>query len=248
MTKIIRSIKNQQVKNWRKLHRRKYREESNSFLIEGDHLIEEAHKARQDIQEIILEEGREAPDWSDPGQVYRVSREIFKEISQTQSPQGIAAVLKRRKGQIAKGKYLLLIDAIQDPGNLGTIIRTADAAGFSKIYLGEGTVDPYNDKVIRSSQGSLFHIAIEQKALEEVIPALKAEGFSLWGTSLKGAKNYQEVIPSGKTAIILGNEGQGVSDRWLHLADKLVKIPIYGQAESLNVGIAAGILMYHVRK
>jgi len=248
MVNIITSIQNEQVKNWRKLHRRKYREETGSFLIEGSHLLEEAYETDQDIEAIIVQEGREAPAWFDSDFVYTVSENVFKEISQTKSPQGIAAVIKRTKGQAPNGKYVLLLDAIQDPGNLGTILRTADAAGFSKVVLGEGTVDLYNDKVIRASQGSLFHIAIEQKSLEEVIPDLKSDGFSIWGTSLKRANNYRNVTPGEKTAILLGNEGRGVSDKWLRLADELVKIPIYGKAESLNVGIAAGILMYYVRK
>src|SRR5699024_7511376 len=136
---------------------------------------------------------------------------------------------------------------IQDPGNLGTIIRTADAAGFSNIILGRGTVDLYNDKVIRATQGSLFHIPIVQKDLTESIPRLKESGFSVLATTLQRAKNYRDIEPSEKTAIILGNEGSGVDETLINMADELVKIPIYGKAESLNVGIAAGILMYYIR-
>src|SRR5699024_10390846 len=114
--------------------------------------------------------------------------------------------------------------------------------------LGKGTVDMYNDKVIRASQGSIFHITIEQADLTDEIPQLQAAGYTIWATTLARAKNYAEVMPTNKTAMILGNEGSGVADELIELADELVKIPIYGKAESLNVSIAAGILMYHMRK
>src|SRR5699024_2471965 len=117
-----------------------------------------------------------------------VSKQVFKEISQTERPQGIAAVINMESPQPKEERYVLLLDAIQDPGNLGTIIRTADAAGFSNIILGRGTVDLYNDKVIRATQGSLFHIPIVQKDLTESIPRLKESGFSVWATTLQRAK------------------------------------------------------------
>lgn len=248
MIKLITSVQNQQVKDWKKLHRKKYREETGTFLIEGYHLIEEAYETDQLIETLIVQEGKETPAWMDEDYVVTVTAQVFKEIAQTETPQGIAAVVKMQEVAQVHDKYVLLIDAIQDPGNLGTIIRTADAAGFSKIILGKGTVDRYNDKVIRASQGSIFHIRIEQADLKEEIPALKKSGYTVWATTLARAKNYADVIPQAKTAMILGNEGSGVDDKLIELADELVKIPIYGKAESLNVSIAAGILMYHMRK
>lgn len=248
MMRLITSVQNQQVKDWKKLHRKKYRQETGTFLIEGYHLIEEAYETDQLIETLIIEEGKALPAWMDEDYVVTVTSQVFREIAQTETPQGIAAVVKIQEVKQVHDKYVLLLDAIQDPGNLGTIIRTADAAGFSKVVLGKGTVDRYNDKVIRASQGSIFHIRLEQADLTEEIPHLQAAGYSIWATTLARAKNYAEVIPAEKTAIILGNEGSGVDDSLIELADELVKIPIYGKAESLNVSIAAGILMYHMRK
>jgi len=245
---MIRSTQNKNVKEWKKLHSKKGRNQSNSFLIEGYHLIEEAYSTEQNIKELILQEGIENPGWLQDDFVSYVSESVFNEITQTDTPQGIAAVVAKQSIATKDKNYVLLLDAIQDPGNLGTMIRTADAAGFSKIILGEGTVDLYNDKVIRATQGSIFHIAIEQGSLTSVIPSLKEQGFSIWGTTLKRAQNYANLSAEGKIALLLGNEGRGVSQKLLELADQLVKIPIYGRAESLNVGIAAGILMYHLRK
>lgn len=244
---MITSVQNKQVKEWRKLHQGKHRYETSQYLIEGFHLIEEAHKTNQPIDTVIVEEGINVPISIDDYDVVTVSEQVFKAISQTETPQGIAAVVRMQEVEIEHKKYVLLIDAIQDPGNLGTIIRTADAAGFSKIVLGRGTVDLYNDKVIRASQGSLFHIPIVQSDLSEAIPRLQAEDFTIWATTLDNAKNYRDITPSEKTAILLGNEGSGVHERYIDLADELVKIPIFGKAESLNVGIAAGVLMYYIR-
>lgn len=160
MIVLITSIQNRQVKEWKKLHQRKHRYEKKQYLIEGFHLIEEAYWTDQQVETIVVAEHVEAPKWFDDDYVVRVSNQVFAVISQTETPQGIAAVVKMSKVAQEHDKYVLLVDAIQDPGNLGTIIRTADAAGFSKIVLGQGTVDLYNDKVIRASQGSIFHIPI----------------------------------------------------------------------------------------
>lgn len=244
---MITSVQNKLVKELKKLHKRKYRYEANQYLIEGFHLMEEALKTNQSIEAVIVEEGTDIPDMIDKRSIITVSASVFKEISQTETPQGIAAVVNMRQVKNEPHNYVLLIDRIQDPGNLGTIIRTADAAGFSKIILGNGTVDMYNDKVIRASQGSIYHIPIVQENLTETIPHLQAEGFSIWGTTLNDAENYKDVQPNEKTAILLGNEGSGVDQSLIELVDRRVIIPIYGKAESLNVGIAAGILMYYIR-
>lgn len=248
MISLITSVQNQQVKEWKKLHRKKFRDKSKTFLIEGYHLIEAAYQTEQDVRTVIVEEGKEAPAWMDQDHLVYVTTQVFKEIAQTETPQGIIAVVKMAPLPQQNDQYVLLLDAIQDPGNLGTIIRTADAAGFSKIILGNGTVDMYNDKVIRASQGSIFHIPIEQADLTQAIPSLQTAGYEVWATTLARAQNYATLRPAKKTAILLGNEGSGVDDTLLELADALVKIPIYGKAESLNVSIAAAILMYHLRK
>lgn len=217
------------------------------FLIEGFHLIEEAFQSGWEVETVIVQEGVNPPDWMSEDGITLVDERVFNEITQTETPQGIAAIVNMQDLPVKTDTYILLVDAIQDPGNLGTIIRTADAAGFSKIVLGTGTVDVYNDKVIRASQGSIFHISIVQASLDETIARLKQENYTIWASALKNAINYNEVESEGKAALIVGNEGAGISDEVLQLADKIVKIPIYGKAESLNVSIAAGILMYKMR-
>lgn len=244
---MITSVQNIQVKNWRKLHTRKYRSKTKRFLVEGFHLIEEAYHSDWNIETIIVQEGIESPAWMSDEGIVTVSERVFKEISQTESPQGIAAVIEMKQLQKENENHILLIDAIQDPGNLGTIIRTADAAGFSSICLGSGTVDPFNEKVIRASQGSIFHIPIFHASLIDEISKLKAKGFTVYASSLRRAKNYLEIDYGEKSALILGNEGAGVNDEIIDLADDIIKIPIYGKAESLNVSVAAGILMYQMR-
>ncbi|WP_242694806.1 TrmH family RNA methyltransferase [Pseudogracilibacillus auburnensis] len=245
---VITSIQNNQVKNWRKLHTKKYRTEMKCFLIEGFHLIEEAYKSGWEIDTIIVREGVDVPDWSNQYTITYVDERVFKEVTQTEKPQGIAAVVKMKKLEQKADDFVLLVDAIQDPGNLGTIIRTADAAGFSKIVNGVGTVDHYNDKVIRASQGSIFHIPIEQDDILEAIKKLKNNEYTIWASALEDAIDYHDIEGEEKTALIVGNEGAGIEEAVLQAADHIVKIPIYGQAESLNVSVAAGILMYKMRK
>ncbi|MEN2765616.1 TrmH family RNA methyltransferase [Ornithinibacillus xuwenensis] len=244
---MLTSAKNEKVKNWKKLHMRKERINSETFLIEGFHLIEEAIQSKWEIKEIILQEGTILPDWNINCSVTEVTENVFQQISQTKTPQGIAAVVRFRRQQEVTGDYILLLDSIQDPGNLGTIIRTADAAGFDAVILGEGTVDLYNDKVVRATQGSIFHIPVRQENLTNRIQVLKQDGFSIWASALTNSKDYHKLTITSKVALILGNEGAGIQAKFLETADEIVKIPIYGKAESLNVSVAAGILMYHIK-
>lgn len=244
---MITSIQNSQVKRWKKLHKKKERMQTGTFLVEGYHLIEEAQKSKWDIREVIVQEDTEIPSWCEKEAITIVSTHVFEQIAQTETPQGIIAVVAMNHMHTFAGNQVLLIDRVQDPGNLGTMIRTADAAGFSAVILGEGTVDPYNDKVIRATQGSIFHISVFQANLLEEIAILKEEGFSIWAAALEQAKLYDEVAVEEKTALIVGNEGAGIDESLLREADTIVKIPIYGQAESLNVSIAAAILMYHLK-
>lgn len=244
---MIISTQNNQVKKWKKLQTRKERMKTGLFLIEGFHLIEEAKQSNWKIKEIIFREGVEVPSWCEKEMIHMVSESVFQYIAQTNTPQGIIAVIEMKKHTEFAGNHVILIDRIQDPGNLGTIIRTADAAGFSAVILGKGTVDQFNDKVIRATQGSIFHIPILQADLLDEIHALKQAGFSIWATALQDSKKYTEMVSPEKVALILGNEGSGVDKELLQVADSIVNIPIYGKAESLNVSIAAGILMYYLR-
>ena len=247
---FIESVQNQRVKHWKKLLSKKERESSQQFMVEGFHLVEEAMMAGV-VEDIILGDGIEPPTFRNTTRInfYRVTKEVVKEISETETTQGIFAICKMQE-QTVDLKLMqstLLLDGIQDPGNLGTIVRTADAAGIRAIVLGDGTTDLYNPKTIRATQGSLFHLPIVKANLVQLLPELKKAGVTVLGTSLQNSKIFTEVEKPTKVALIVGNEGQGVSKELLSMTDQNVFIPIYGKAESLNVGIAAGILMYHFR-
>ncbi|GIO21736.1 RNA methyltransferase [Oceanobacillus sp. J11TS1] len=244
---MITSVKNEKIKALKKLHQRKYRAQTNTFLIEGEHLIEEALLSGWETKEIIVSEEVRTPEIASDLPITEVTKQVFKELSFTASPQGIMAVVEMKTEHVADGQVLVLLDAIQDPGNLGTIIRTADAAGVNGIILGRGCVDLFNDKVIRATQGSIFHIPILQENLEEKIVHLKDAGYSIWATALEAADNYKMLPIPQKTAIIFGNEGAGVQESLLEKADTRVTIPIFGKAESLNVSIAAGVLLYYLK-
>lgn len=248
--KFIQSAKNPQIKQWKKLLTRKERDKTGLFLAEGYHLVEEGLKADR-IQHIIIAEDQELPRNLDygPTPITVVTKEIMKELSDTETPQGIIAVCwQERTGQgEINGSAFLLLDAVQDPGNLGTLIRTADAAGIDAVIAGPGTVDIYNPKVIRSAQGSHFHIPVIRDELNKWIEKLQKDKIPVYGTALENGADFREIAPSRSFALLVGNEGRGVSKELLELTDKNLYIPIYGKSESLNVAVAAGILMYHLR-
>lgn len=252
MLKQIQSVKNPQVKQWKKLLTKKERDKTGTFLIEGFHLIEEALKQREQIVEIIVSDKIELPPRLDFGSnsITTVTDEISKELSDTETPQGIYAVCRETVDQtyVEKAKSLLLIDAVQDPGNLGTMIRTADAAGIDAVIVGHGSVDIYNSKVLRSAQGSHFHLPIVPGNLEEWIETLKKRNIPVYGTTLENAKTYTEIAPQEEFALIVGNEGSGMNKDLLAKTTSNLYIPIYGQSESLNVAVAAGILLYYLKK
>ncbi|WP_077621039.1 TrmH family RNA methyltransferase [Bacillus sinesaloumensis] len=248
--KRIESSKNPQIKQWKKLHTKKEREKTGLFIIEGFHLVEEALKSDVLIQELIISEATDIPtSWSvDDISITIVTEKIMQDLSDTDTSQGVAAICEQYSTNTS-GKFsrLLLIDAVQDPGNLGTMIRTADAAGIDAVVIGDGSVDVYNSKVIRSTQGSIFHIPILKGNLHETIMRVQQEGIKVYGTSLKNAIDYKETTVGDSFALIVGNEGNGVNTEFLEKTDQNLYIPIYGKSESLNVAVAAGILLYHLR-
>ncbi|OTN77008.1 hypothetical protein A5886_002088 [Enterococcus sp. 8G7_MSG3316] len=249
----IQSKKNTLIKETKKLSQKKYRQQNQQYLIDGWHLVQEAIKAKADIQTIFVtphgyEEYRERLDTVNAA-IYLITDEIAAYLSELPTPQGIFAVVAKNDQlpKQLKGNWLIL-DNVQDPGNVGTMIRTADAAGFAGVFLGTGTADLYSTKVLRSMQGSNFHLPIVEGAIPDFIAALRAEEVMIYGTELnKDALAYTD-IKHYPAAFILGNEGQGVQKELLALTDHNVYIPIYGEAESLNVAIAAGILMYHAAR
>ncbi|GAA0326476.1 RNA methyltransferase [Oceanobacillus sp. FSL W7-1281] len=244
---MITSVKNEKIKSLKKLHQRKYRKQMNAFLVEGEHLIEEALASDWEVKELIVSEEASVLESAHHLPVIGVTKQVFKELSFTASPQGMMAVVEIKKEEAVNGEVVVLLDAVQDPGNAGTIIRTADAAGADGIILGSGCVDLYNDKVIRATQGSIFHLPIIHADLEEKLLRLKEADYRVWATALEKAENYKDLSIPQKTALIFGNEGAGVKESLLEKADERVTIPILGKAESLNVSIAAGVLLYYLK-
>ncbi|GAB4075023.1 RNA methyltransferase [Barrientosiimonas marina] len=244
---MITSLQNQNIKRWQKLHKQKGRKLSGTFLVEGFHLIEEAYRSNWLIEEMIVAEDVDIPHWCEPYAPVVVTTQVMQHMTRTESPQGIAAVVRMQEVEVHVCDTVLLLDAIQDPGNLGTMIRTADAAGFDMVMIGERTTDVYNDKVVRATQGSLFHMPIRYVNLPERISVLQEDGFTIWASALTNAVSFHKAEASDKMGLIIGNEGAGISEEVLDSADKIVNIPIYGQAESLNASVAAGILMYALK-
>lgn len=248
--KRIESTQNALVKHWKKLvTTRKERDKSEEFLIEGFHLVEEALKTEGIILSIMIREGVELPATFNVEGVHlvEVSQAVAKEIAETEHSQGIFAHCRQpeyNEEHFATWKKLLLIDAVQDPGNVGTMIRTADAAGMDAVILGKGSADPYSPKTVRSAQGAHFHIPVVRGDLAEWTETVKNAGLKVLGTGLRDAVNHTDIEAQSAFALLVGNEGSGVNEELLDQADHIVKIPMYGQAESLNVAVATGILLY----
>ncbi len=248
--KRIESPKNERVKQWKKLLTKKGRDKTDLFLIEGFHLVEEAIKSGVHIEELIVAEHAIIPATWNIAHIPMtiVTDEVIKAISDTETPQGIAAVCKQLHRNIDHIQTALFIDAVQDPGNVGTIIRTADAAGIDAVVVGEGSADIYNAKVIRATQGSLFHFPVIKGDIGQWIARFQNKHIPIYGTSLQNGVDYRSVSPSSSFALIVGNEGSGVNDKWLQQTTTNLYVPIYGKAESLNVAVATGILLYHLQK
>lgn len=237
---MITSVKNESIKQIMKLKQKKYRDETGLFLIEGYHLVEEArqHHCIQTIMTTLDESYEE--------ETLHVSKEVMNKLAFTKTPQPIMAICKKKAQHnvIEEGKRYLLLDRVQDPGNVGTIIRTALAFGVDQIIMSLDCVDLYNDKVIRSTQGALFQMDICIMNLKEAIYQLQNQGVHVYGTCLKNASSIDSYQKEEKMAFVMGNEGQGVNEDILDLCDHLLYIPIRS-IESLNVAIAACITMYH---
>lgn len=241
---VIRSKSNRLIKDTKKLHQKKHRR--HSYLIEGWHLFEEACQAGARIERIfVLEEYYEKINYPCPITV--VSREVLKELADSQTPQGIVAQLALPQIPVAEtltGKYLVLED-IQDPGNVGTMIRTADAAGYDAVFISERSADLFNLKTLRSMQGSHFHLPIYKMETTEMLALLKHNQVQILATTLsQDSICYQDVQLEESFAIVMGNEGNGISVQVEQEASALIHIDMPGQAESLNVAVAAGILLF----
>ncbi|MDU6722174.1 MAG: RNA methyltransferase [Streptococcus mitis] len=243
---IITSKANSVVKNAKKLHQKKYRK--SAYLIEGWHLLEEAVQAGVTIEKIFALESYREQLAAFPQTVW-VSEDILLDLADSQTPQGIVALVQKEEvGQVdfSQGKFLFLED-VQDPGNVGTIIRTADAAGFTGVIVSDKSADIYSLKTLRSMQGSHFHLPIYRISSQALLKEAKEAAIPVLATTLsKNSVDYRELPPIENFVLVMGNEGQGISPLMAESADQLVHISMKGQAESLNVAVAAGILIFHL--
>lgn len=238
---VITSLDNKRIKNYSKLLNKKYRDEEGLFLVEGEHLVIEASKAGCLIEVIKCEDYEMDFDVT----TTLVTYDVIKKLSNTLNPQKVVGVCKKLSDKEIGNKVLLLED-IQDPGNLGTIIRSSVAFGVDTVVLSNNTVDLYNDKVLRSSEGMVFHIDIVKRDVYELVDLLHDKGYKVYGTKVDGGTDLKNVTVSDKCVIVMGNEGNGVSSKLLDKCDEYIYINMKGTCESLNVGVATSIILYEL--
>lgn len=259
---MIESKDNNKIKLVKALSQRKIRDEHSMYLIENVKLIKEALKENIEFSYALIDEKLlEKNEISEIIEIfentsvdyYVVKNSIFKGITDTVVSQGIIAVAKKKlydKTQIiAKNNFIVLCDKIQDPGNLGTIIRTADAFSPAAVVVSKGCVDIYNPKVVRAAAGALYRAqVIEENNIVELISYLRAEGFVIASTVVDSNISFDDIDKSNKICLVIGNEGNGVSDDIKNSSDVCITIKMSGKTESLNASIAAGICIYEMKK
>ena len=256
---VIFSRQNPLLKERCKLHQKKYREKTGLFLIEGLRLVEEAVKAGM-AKEVFMEEsllhserGQELVNTLDNKslRIFQVNQEIIKALADTESPQGIVGVIEQKKltlsdVRVNKG-LVLILDGLQDPGNFGSVWRTAWAAGVDAIFCLPGTVEPYNSKIIRATMGGVFHVPIvtdvEWISLRQWC---QEEGFELVAGDIRAEESYFTINYAPRVALLIGNEAKGFLTVNIEEVRTRVKIPMQREAESLNAAVACGILVYEI--
>jgi len=243
---LITSLENDKIKNYIKLQDRKYRKQSKTFIIEGMHLVMEAIK-KGIVIELIIEKDTALP--LKLPTIY-VTREIIEKISTLETPGNIMALCNMLPEDNILGNKILLLDEIQDPGNLGTIIRSSVAFNIDTLIISPDTVDVYNPKVLRATQGMLFHLNIVIKDLKTAIEEIKKEEIPVYGTRLEIGEDVRKLPEKDKKryALILGNEGNGIDESILKLCDKYLYIAMNENAESLNVAVASSIILYELNR
>ena len=240
------------LKKLRKLTQKKYREESRLFVVEGTRAVLDALESKALCEVLVTSEYlRQHGPLQTDASVFEVDEKLLCELCDTRTPQGIAGIatfvhadeLPEKRG------FYLFLDGLSDPGNLGTILRTADAVACDGVILTRDTVELYNAKTVRATMGSLFHLPIYRVAdKEEALKALKTLGCPVIVSALDGALDFKDAGLKEPCVVVVGNEAHGVSESVMALADRKVKIPMPGRAESLNAGVAAAILLYeHIR-
>lgn len=240
---LITSKDNNKVKEIKKLLTSSYSKEKQLFVIEGENLIEEAIKNNLLVELYVLD-GYECK--YDFPYTY-LSLDVMKSISNLKSTPRLLGISKYIE-KIVLGNKIVILDGVQDPGNAGTIIRNCVAFGVDTVIFSSDSVNPYNEKVLRSTGGMIYNINVLIGDISQYINSIKKENIIIIGTSLKESKSLNELEKSDKYAIIFGNEGNGVHENVLSTCDKIVRIDMNDKCESLNVGVSAGIILYHMYK
>ncbi len=252
----ITSKDNEQIKHIKKLKEKKYREEYNEFIIEGIKMIEEAMQENVKIKSIIICDDCKTQGAITNELMYEIAKlnciyvaeKVFSTITDVINPQGIMAIVEKPISEEKEIDYnetnFLLLDNIQDPGNLGTILRTADSLNIKQIILSKGSADAYNLKVVRSTMGAIFRVKIiEVQNLSKTVKEMKKHKIKVYATDLQTDKSIYDVNYE-KSAIVIGNEANGVSTEVLEEASERIKIPMTGKTESLNAAVATSIILY----
>lgn len=257
---FISSTSNAQVKNLNLLQKKaRERDEQGIFVIEGIKMFEEAREAGLLIkayasESFYLEKMKEKPDYFDDLEYEVLTDSVFREVSDTKTPQGIMGLVNKTRYSLEDmlrdpTACLMLLEDIRDPGNLGTIIRTAEGAGVTGIILSDSSVDVYNPKVIRATMGSIYRVPFYQAAdFYDALQLVKAQGIEIYAAHLQGIPYDTEGSFRKRCAFLIGNEANGLSDRSSSYADTLIRIPMEGRVESLNAAVAAAILMYEAAR
>lgn len=241
---VITSVNNEKIKEVSKLKEKKYRDRTNTFLIEGEHLVFECYKENL-LKEIFILEGE---DFSMDAKINIVTKEVMKKISSTDGIPNVIGVSYKKKEENTLGNKILILDGIQDPGNLGTIIRSSAAFNIDTIVINNKCVDLYNSKVVRSTQGMIYKLNIINRNLISFIKEIKEKGFTVYGTKVDGGTDIRNINIDSRFAIIIGSEGNGMTRDVSSLCDDYLYIKMNDNVESLNAGVAASIILYEVDK
>lgn len=239
---MITSLENNKIKEYAKLKQKKYRDLLNKFIIEGEHLVEEALKANFLLDVLVLDSYNYEIDF----EVTKVSKEILKRLTDLDNPSPVIGICKKIEFNDIKTNKTLVLDGIQDPGNLGTIIRTSKAFCIDRVLLSEDSVDLYNSKVLRATQGIIFHLPVIRCDIIKEIKILKNKSITIYGTDVVNGVDVRTISNNAKSkfCIIMGNEGQGIREKTKTLVDKNLYINMDSTVESLNVSIATSIILY----
>lgn len=235
---IIESYENEKIKKYKKLHQKKYRDEFGLFLVEGEHLVDEANKLGYLIE--VLSLNNTSYEYTN---VTFVTEKILKYLSQLDNPSNIIGICKKKENNLEIGNNILVLDGIQDPGNLGAIIRSCVAFNVDTLVLSLDTVDEYNNKVIRATQGLIFELNIVRTDILEFLTNL--DGYKIYGTDVLGGKSLKNIENIDKSVIIMGNEGTGLKKEVKELCDEFIYIEMNDRCESLNVAVATSIILYN---